>query len=374
MQFNAQRILLVPDKFKGSLTAAEAAAAIAEGWRQVRPQDVIETQLLADGGDGFGPVFAGLLGAAPQIVNTVDCTGQACEARWWLSSDGSTAIIEAAEVNGLARLPAGQGHPFQRDTYGLGALLQAAAAAGVRRCLVGIGGSATNDGGFGLARALGWRFVDATGRQIKSWALLDQLSAIQAPAAALAIAELVVAVDVSNPLLGPQGATAVYGPQKGLAVGDLPQAERCLRRLAVVCDRALGQPLSELPGAGAAGGLGYGLRVFCGGRFQSGGALFMQLAKLPERMASADLVITAEGALDEQSLMGKGVGLLAAEAARLNKPCWCLSALSTVQVAPSPWPGFRSLAIVPQLASAERSQQYPHECLVALAAFAAEQL
>ncbi len=195
----------------------------------------------------------------------------------------------------------------------------------MHRCLVGIGGSATNDGGFGLAGALGWRFIDGQGKDIPSWVGLAALVRIVPPADRKLFDELTIAVDVSNPLLGPEGASRVYGPQKGLLGEDIETAEACLARLAAVACRLTGGDCSVLPGAGAAGGLGFGLMVFCGGQFRSGGELFIKASRLEERMRQADLVITAEGAFDRQSLMGKGVGLVAGLAGGLGKPCICLA-------------------------------------------------
>ena len=157
-----RRILIVPDKFKGTLTAHAAAQAIAQGWREVHPADALELLPMSDGGDGFGEVLAGLLSVTARTVDTVDAAGRPCAAARWWDAAQRTAIIESARVVGLALLPPRQFHPFALDTSGLGALLRAVLTEGASRCLVGIGGSATNDGGFGLARAVGWRFLDAT--------------------------------------------------------------------------------------------------------------------------------------------------------------------------------------------------------------------
>src|SRR3989442_31077 len=154
-------VLIIPDKFKGTLTATEAAQAIARGWRTARPRDALDLLPLSDGGDGFGEVISGLLEARVQTANTVDAAHRPRAAKWWWVTRSRTAIIESAEVIGLALLPPKRFHPFQLDTFGLGAVLAAASARGARRCLMGLGGSATNDGGFGLARALGWEFLDS---------------------------------------------------------------------------------------------------------------------------------------------------------------------------------------------------------------------
>ena len=315
------RILIAPDKFKGSLTAQAAAAAIADGWRRARPQDELTLLPITDGGDGFGEILGQLLGAQPRRVAAVDAAQRPHEGRFWWQSQTRTAIVESAQVIGLARLPVGRYHPFELDTFGLGALLRAAARLGARRCLVGVGGSATNDGGFGLARALGWRFFNRQDRELVRWTELHSLELVQAPASPLAFEELTVAVDVRNPLLGPQGCTRIFGPQKGLVPDDFEFAERCLQRLAEVLARSSGAAVQLEPGSGAAGGLAFGLRCFSGARLESGFAVFAQWAGLAERLAAADLVVTGEGALDEGSLMGKGVGELAARCRALGLPC-----------------------------------------------------
>ena len=368
------RILVVPDKFKGTLTARQAAAAIARGWGEVRPEDRIDELPMADGGDGFGEVFGHLLGARRETCATVDAAGRPRVAEWWFEPGAGIAVIETAEVNGLARLPAGQYHPFELDTFGLGAVLAAAQHAGARRAYLGLGGSATNDGGFGLARALGWRFLDTRGDELRAWTELDRLGTVAAPRAPLAFDQLTVAVDVTNPLLGDNGATRVYGPQKGLRPGDLEKAEGCLRRLAAVMAAPSESDAALEAGAGAAGGLGFGLKAFFGGGFRSGGEIFATLSHLERRIRDADVVITAEGALDAQTLMGKGVGVIAEAAARAGKRCLCLAGSVRVDPVRVPWPGFQAFAIVPGIAALEEAKAQAGDCLRRLAAHAAGEL
>ena len=315
------RILIVPDKFKGTLTAAAAAEAIADGWRKARPSDTIQTLPMSDGGDGFGAIISALLGAEAQTVATVDAAHRPHVARWWWEPRTKTAIIESATVIGLAMLPPGRFHPFELDTFGLAAVMRAAAARGARRCLIGIGGSATNDGGFGLARGLGWEFLDGAGGQIERWTDLARLANIRRPKRFRWFHETLLAVDVGNPLLGARGATRVYGPQKGIRAEDFAPSERCLRRLAQVVKTDLGGDFARQAGAGAAGGLGFGLLAFLSARPEPGFAMFARLAALDLRLREADLVITGEGAIDDSSLMGKGVGGLAARCRQLKLPC-----------------------------------------------------
>ena len=247
------KILVIPDKFKGTLPAGAAAQAIARGWHKARPHDLLDLLPMTDGGDGFGEVFNNLLRARTQQLETVDAAHRPCSARWWWEPRTKTAIIESAAIIGLAMLPPGKFHPFELDTFGLGAVIRAAAAKGARRCLMGIGGSATNDAGFGLARSLGWKFLDRTGNPIEQWTGLDQLAKIRAPSPRRCLRQLLVAVDVQNQLLGPRGATRVYGPQKGLRSRDFVRAERCLSQLAKVVKKDFGCDLARMSGAGAAG-------------------------------------------------------------------------------------------------------------------------
>jgi glycerate kinase len=315
------KVLIIPDKFKGTLTAQAAAEAMASGWRRVRPADSLCLLPMTDGGDGFGEVISGLLRARLVKTRTVDAAHRPVVAGWWWAAAAKTAIIETARVAGLAMLPRKKFHPFQLDTFGLGAVIWAAAARGARRCLLGLGGSATNDGGFGLARSLGWGFFDGQGNSIAEWTELDKLELIVAPRRQHWFGNLSVAVDVQNPLLGPRGATRVYGPQKGLRPRDYVLAERCLGRLALVVRQQFGGESARAPGAGAAGGLGFGLLAFAGARLMPGFALFARRASLERRLRWADVVITGEGRIDESTLMGKGAGQVAQLCRRSKIPC-----------------------------------------------------
>lgn len=315
------KILIVPDKFKGTLTAGAAAKAIARGWRRARPSDMLDLLPMSDGGDGFGEVLGRCLEAHVRRIRTVDAAHRPCRARWWWEPGTKTAVIESAQVIGLAKLPPGQFHPFDLDTFGLGALLEETVRLGAHRCIFGIGGSATNDGGFGLARALGWRFLSARGGEIRKWTDLNNLAYIRAPRSEDARAEFIVAVDVLNPLLGVQGATRIYGPQKGLRSSELMRAEQCLRQLERVFTKDFGGSCSRARGAGAAGGLGFGLAAFAGAKLAPGFDLFARHAGLNRRLRMADIVITGEGGMDRSTLMGKGVGQIARLCRRRKIPC-----------------------------------------------------
>lgn len=367
------RVVIAPDKFKGTLTAPQAAAAIAAGWRTERPRDDLREFPISDGGDGFGELLARHLGAEERTVQTVDAAGRKLMAPWWWAPRQRVAIIESARVIGLAMLPRGQFHPFELDSFGLGAVVRAAAAARPRSCLIGIGGSATNDGGFGVARALGWRFLDRRGEALEAWTRLPELARIEPPAKPVRFRELAVAVDVANRLLGIYGATQIYGPQKGIQPGDVKPAERCLRRLARFANQRF--RFSYRPdharGAGAAGGLGFGLLCFARARLEPGFRLFARLSDLHDEIRAADLVITGEGAIDLTTIaMGKGVGQLMRICGRLRRPYYALA--GQVNVRNPARPGLLGLfAMAPTLVSAEEAMARPDYWLAELGRVAA---
>jgi glycerate kinase len=365
---SALRVLVVPDKFKGTLTAREAAEAIARGWHGARPGDTLDLLPMSDGGDGFGEILGNLAGAEARRTPTQDAAHRPCEAAWWWHAPTATATVESARVIGLAMLPRGQYHPFDLDTLGLAALLKAAADAGARRCLVGIGGSATNDAGFGLARGLGWQFLDAAGAAIERWTNLFSLERLVPPPARPRFEELTVAVDVQNPLLGPEGCSRVYGPQKGLTEFDV--AERALSRLVEVLRRDHGLDGATQPGDGAAGGLGFGLRVFAGGRLAPGFDLFARAAGLAARVRASALVVTGEGAIDPSSLMGKGVGEVARLCREAGVPCLGLGG-AVLDKARASSVFTATFALAPDLATPEQAMARPAFWLERAAAQAA---
>ena len=305
----ACKILIAPDKFKGTLTAWQAAKAISRGWKKARPDDKLTQLPISDGGDGFGPLMANALYASPITIDSKDATGNKIEASIWQTDDRVT-LIESANLIGLSMLPKEQRNPFTVDSAGLGLALQSDAAQNSSHCYIGIGGSATNDGGFGMATALGWSFRDKDQQSISSWPNLAQLISIKPPDTQLSF-PLTTAVDVQNPLLGPNGCTRVYGPQKGLRGEDIPKAEAALTRLVEVWEAQTGEDAASLPGAGAAGGLGFGLHCFTGAEIRSGFEIYAEAAGLEELLSETDVVVTGEGAMDRQTVMGKGVCELA---------------------------------------------------------------
>jgi glycerate 2-kinase len=364
----ALSVLIVPDKFKGTLTAEQAARAMALGWRRARPQDRIDLLPMSDGGDGFGNVLSRLLNAHRRRALVLDASHAPCCARWWWAAPEQTAVIESAGVIGLAMLPIDRRRPLELDTTGLGQLLLAVAKAGCRRCLVGIGGSATNDGGFGMARALGWQFFDHADVPILQWLDLARVHRISPPRPApLRGLRITVAVDVQNPLLGPKGATRVYGPQKGLDPDDLSRAEMALRQLAKVWRKYSGRDHAKEPGAGAAGGLGFGLMAFVRARPVPGSELFARHAGLHQRLQQADLVLTGEGSIDSSSLMGKGVGDIARRCRQLQLPCIGLAGV--LKDLPALRRGFTAVhCLTPDLTTSRQAMSRPAHWLATLSA------
>ncbi|MFN7141488.1 MAG: glycerate kinase, partial [Limisphaerales bacterium] len=322
-------ILIIPDKFKGTLPAVDAACAIAAGWKAVRPKDKLDLLPMSDGGDGFGEIVADSIRARIQAHTTINAAGEQIEANWWWEPETKTAIVESAKVIGLAMLRPGKFHPFQLDTTGLGELLKAVAEKGAETCIVGLGGSSTNDAGFGMVRALEWKFEDADGTEILKWTDLTRLRKISGPRKKKLFRKLIVAVDVGNPLLGRKGCSRVYGPQKGLRETDFPQAEAALKQLARVARKTFNEDFARIPGAGAAGGLGFAFMAFLRGIPRPGFDIFAENSKLKKRLAKVDIVITAEGALDAQTLMGKGVGQIALLCNKQKIPCIGLAGMVT---------------------------------------------
>ena len=314
------RILIAPDKFKGSLSAPAAAEAIARGLQAVWPDAELDLAPIADGGEGFAESLAVALGAEWVNVASQDAIGRPIQARYaWLPGE-SLAVLEMSEASGLHRIAADERDSLRADTFGTCVLIAHAAARGARRILVGLGGSATTDGGAGAARALGFRFLDGHGREFPATAeTLPSLARIERPSD-LRLPEIFAACDVQNPLLGPRGAARVYGPQKGADARAVELLESALSRLADVCAASLGCDHRDVPGSGAAGGLGFGLLTFCNAAIRPGFDMIAETLHLGARIAAADLVITGEGRIDDQTLDGKGPAGVAALARKAGKP------------------------------------------------------
>lgn len=315
-----RRFLVAPDKFKGSLSASQAAAAMASGLRKTNPDAEIDLCPIADGGEGFMETVATALGGKWIRCPALDPLGRPIESRYLLAetAQGLTAILEMAETAGLWRLDPDERDPREATTRGTGMqIAHAISNHGVTRVILGLGGSATNDGGSGMAAALGVRFLDEAGgpvdpRPSNLFAIREVDSSGRIP-----LPEIIAACDVENPLLGAQGATAIFSGQKGATPQDKVLLEMALAHLATVSG---GQVAAGIPGAGAAGGLGFGLLHFAGARLISGFDLLAGVLDLEKRIAAADHVLTGEGSLDHQSLSGKGPVALARMARSLGVP------------------------------------------------------
>jgi glycerate kinase len=326
------KIIVAPDSFKECLPAPQVAQAIADGlraaWAALGPRDErldVVPVPMADGGEGTVETVLAAAGGQLRPVTVTGPLGEPAQASFGLLADGATAVIEMASAAGLHLVPAARRNPAKTTTYGVGELIRAALDARATRILIGIGGSSTVDGGTGCAQALGWRFLARNGREILGpmcGGRLGEIAQIDPTSrdARLARTDIVVACDVDNPLTGPHGAAAVYGPQKGATPEQVPLLDEGLARLARLTKRDVGTLVEQMPGAGAAGGLGAGLVAFCGARLCRGVESVAETVDLAGKIQGADLVITGEGRLDEQSLRGKVVCGVAGVAKGLGVP------------------------------------------------------
>ncbi len=314
------KLLLAPDKFKGSLSASAAAKALGQGWLGVWPETELLLAPIADGGEGFSEALAMALNAEWVRVDSVDALGRPIECRIAWVPETRTAIIEMSEASGLNRLQHSERDPRKANTFGTGILIRDAALFGAKRILLGLGGSATTDGGIGMAAALGFRFLSATGEALEPIpANFPQIVQIDA-SNVYPLPEIIAACDVQNPLLGPRGTANVFAPQKGADEGAVRFLEGGLTHLAKVVERDLGCDFRDIPGAGAAGGIGFGLLSFCKAALQPGFDLVAEAVGFDKLLAQADLVITGEGSLDAQTLEGKGPLGVAKLARAAGKP------------------------------------------------------
>lgn len=310
------KVLIAPDSFKESLSARAVAEAIAAGWARVYPDAELLLCPMADGGEGTVDAVLAATGGERQQTEVSGPLGDPVQATWGLLP-GQRAVIEMAEASGLHLVEPARRDVLTASSYGTGELIRAALDAGVRRIVLGLGGSATNDGGAGLLCALGVRMLDVDGRDLPAGgAALARLRHIDLTGldTRLAQVEVLVAADVDNPLCGPRGASAVFGPQKGANPAQVAQLDAALGHYADVMTATLGEDLRDQPGVGAAGGLGFAAKAVLKAAFRPGIQLVAELAGLAEALQDADLVITGEGRLDGQSLHGKtpvGVARLA---------------------------------------------------------------
>jgi glycerate kinase len=343
------RVLVAPDSFAGTLTAVEAAAAIAEGWRRGAPDVELDLAPLADGGPGFIDVLQTSLGGYIRTVDVRGPLGELVEAAWL--QVGETGYIESSQACGLHLVPAAARNPVAASTFGVGQLMGAAAAGGSLRLVVGLGGSATTDGGRGMLEALGGR----TGHE--------------RPHSLESVTEIVAATDVDSPLLGPTGAASVFGPQKGAGPETVGLLERRLTEWAA----GFAPDLADRPGAGAAGGLGFALYAL-GGTRVSGLTLVADRVRLGERAAAAHLVVTGEGSFDGQSLRGKVCAGVAAAARSVGVPCLVLAGQVRVGRREAAAAGVEAAyAVADDLGSVSAAIEAGFEGLAALAARVARQ-
>ncbi|CAM0553243.1 Glycerate 2-kinase [Vreelandella titanicae] len=316
-------VLLCPDSFKDALSAQDAATAMARGVQRAAPEAHVQVCPLADGGEGSLDALIAATGAERRQLNVQDALGRPRQAAWGWLSDQRTAFIELAEASGLQHLAADERNALHTSTFGVGELLLAALDQGAEKALLLLGGSATNDGGAGMLQALGARFLDQHGEPLPpGGAALNQLASLELDGLdpRLAKFSLEAAVDVDNPLLGERGASAVFGPQKGASPEEVEQLDRALGHFADISAHALGDDYRMLPGAGAAGGMGFAAKAFLNATLKPGIEMIMQQADMASLLARADLVITGEGRLDGQSLSGKTPIGVSRAAKRLHKP------------------------------------------------------
>lgn len=300
------KILLSPDKFRGSMTAAEACEALQAGIRRALPDAKVVSIPLADGGEGTLDVLLRATGGGKRATRCHDPLGRPTEAEFGLSGDGKTAFVELASASGLHHLAPHERDALRANTYGTGELLRAALEAGATRIVLGVGGSASTDGGTGLAAALGYRFFNDENRALRPCGeTLGQIARIDASNVAFDVSTITVdvACDVTAPLFGPEGAACVYGPQKGATPAQVELLDEGLRNLA-----RLLPGFDAVPGAGAAGGTGFGAMAFLNAQLRSGIDLVMELTRFDHHLDGVDVIVTGEGKLDAQTLQGKLIG------------------------------------------------------------------
>ncbi|TMD93024.1 MAG: glycerate kinase [Chloroflexi bacterium] len=322
------KIIVAPNSFKGSLSASQAAAAIARGVRQARPEVEVVEIPVADGGEGTVEALVSARKGTYRSADVEGPLGGPVRATYGLIDNGATGVVELASASGLTLIPAEKRDPRITSTFGFGQLLDAVRRQGVGQIIAGIGGSATNDGGAGIAQALGFRLLDASGHELPrggaALARLDRIDASGLDPSWRSIS-VMVASDVTNPLTGPRGASYVYGPQKGADDKAVRELDQALARLADVIERDLKKKLADIPGAGAAGGAGAGLIAFLAARLVPGAALVVDASGFDDALPGARLVITGEGRVDAQTAYGKAPGEVAKRARAAGVPVLLLA-------------------------------------------------
>ena len=324
------KIVVAPDSFKGSLTAVEVSDAIEQGIREIFPEAEIIKIPMADGGEGTVQCLINAAGGEILREKVTDPLGGEVLAHYGILGDKKTAVIEMAEASGLTLVPENKRNPLITTTYGTGQLIKAALNQGCRKMIIGIGGSATNDGGAGMVQALNVRLLDKQDKEIGfGGAELMNIHHIDISQMDQRISklEILVASDVKNPLCGHSGATRIYGPQKGATEEMMVILEQALARFAHIINKALHKDVKDIPGAGAAGGLGAGLMAFLGAKLKPGIEIIIEAVKLEEAMKDADLVITGEGKIDSQTIYGKVPVGVAKIAKKYHVPVMAIGAI-----------------------------------------------
>ncbi|MCS7192719.1 MAG: glycerate kinase [Armatimonadetes bacterium] len=317
------KLVIAPDSFKGSASAQEVAKALADGFMIALSNAEFDLVPMADGGEGTVEALVAATNGKVITKRVTGPLGEPVDAFFGILGDNETAVIEMAAAAGLNLVPPEKRNPLVTTTYGIGELIKAALDNGCKQIIVGIGGSATNDGGAGAAQALGAKLLDEKGNEIGfGGSELGKLAKIEISQldSRLKETKILVACDVTNPLTGPNGASAVYGPQKGATPEMVKLLDENLRHYAEIIRRDLGIDVENVPGAGAAGGLGAGLMAFCQAKLKRGVEIVIQAVRLDERVQKADLVITGEGKLDFQTGFGKVPHGVAQVAKRYDKP------------------------------------------------------
>jgi glycerate 2-kinase len=317
------KILIAPDKFKRSLDAREVAENIANGLRDALPDAEIEIVPMADGGEGTAEAISDALGGSWLKCKAHDPLGREIEAPYAWIEERRLAVMEMSEAAGMRRVSEDEVDPVRANTFGVGEMLLDAARRDAAEIIIGLGGSTTNDGGFGMARAMGFRFFEREQELRDSVTELAGLKRIEKPEN-LKLPKIIAAVDVKNPLLGNNGATRVFGPQKGATKNQIDTLEHALTELADVVAKEFGFDYRDKAGAGAAGGLGFGLMSFCGAKIRAGFDVVAEAVELERKMKDADLVVTGEGSLDRQSLEGKTPAGVARLARKLGKKVFAI--------------------------------------------------
>lgn len=332
-----RRILIAPDKFKGTLTSEAAALAIEKGLRRAWPKAKFTRLMLTDGGEGFMELMVKQTGGRIRKAKTIDAVGRPCVAEWGVLGNGRTAVIGLTSASGIAQLPLKLRNPEKTTNLGTGELMALAAKEGYKEILVGLGGSATTEGGMSLAKAIGYTFIDKDGWEFElSGSGMGKLTRVIAPKQ-LPKAQFVVATDVDNPLFGPKGAAYQFAPQKGADPAMVKRLDAGLRNLAKIVKRDLGKDLDKKPGAGAAGGCGYGLMAFFNAKRENGFQLVRRLTGLDAVIKQHDLVITGEGCFDRTSLLGKAPMQLGELARKFKKPVWAFCGQLDLPLSRSPF-------------------------------------